>query len=200
MMGQRVNRLGRLYLRLRGREEGVSAVEFSLIAPVFLLVLAFTVDFSGMVFARMSLNESVAAGANFAMINAQKVSDAEGQELADDIVQLLAAGTGNTDAIQALVSINNGPVASIGFIEIPGDNFEGGRPSGGSADVCYCPTGQASTIEWGQARQCGTRCPGGGIAGKFVQIDIRRAYSPLMAGLGIAEHGQIPVSTLVQVQ
>ena len=62
---------------------------------------------------------------------------------------------------------------------------------------CYCPT-SASTF--GANAACGAACGGGGIAGRFVTISAKRAYTPLLSSYGATSGGYIIVSNVVQTE
>lgn len=185
------NRLGR-------DERGVSAVEFAMVSPLFLLTLAFTVDFGSLMFARFALNDSVTAGANYAIVNADRVNSADAWELAKDIGQIIAGVSGNV-AVEGEVVINNAMRVIISDYD-PAQGWRGEPASSARVNPCYCPTGLADALEWGNSRECGAPCAGGGTAGRFVQLSVSRPYSPMMMSYGMLENGRVAVSTVVRVQ
>ena len=187
----RRGRLGAAFLRDRS---GVAAVEFALISPTVILVLVGLVDLGGMLYTRFQLDASLAAGGNYAMVNATSVNSTSGAALASTLAGLVSSGQSNNWA-NSSVTVNAGPTAASSG----GVVTTGGTAS--SADSCYCPSGSASTsITWGGAQTCGATCTGGGFAGKFVLLSASHAYTPIFSGYGFVSSGSITTSSLVQVQ
>jgi Flp pilus assembly protein TadG len=174
---------------------GVSAVEFALVTPILLLILAGTVDIGGSLKAKFELSTAVSAGSNYALLNGANVSSAGGGALANNIVAVTASGfSGDGGTVQ--VVINNG--ASVALNASTATMTQAGTAA--NADKCYCPTSSGSTLTWGSSVTCGSICSGGGIGGKFVTISASRPYSPLFGGLGVVTSGTITVQSVVQPQ
>ncbi len=188
---QRSRRLGAGFLRDRS---GVAAVEFALISPTVILILVGLIDLGGLLYTRFQLNASLSAAANYAMVNQASVSSTTGASLASTLAGLISSGQASNWADSA-VTVNNGPTAGSSG----GTVTTGGTAS--NADRCYCPTGTSASVTWGGSQTCGTTCPGGGYAGKFVLLSASRAYSPIFIGYGmLSQSGTMTVSSLVQVQ
>ncbi len=175
-----------------GGDDGVAAVEFAVLAPVFALVFAGMADLGGVLYTQFRLNAAVSAGANYALINASSVNSTSGASLANTIAAVVENNAGANWANDTIV-VNNGPTVTI----TSGSSASSGTAS--SADSCYCPT-LSSTIAWGAAATCGSACAGGGLAGKFVTITSSRTYTPLFSNYGIVSNGQITVTTSVETQ
>ena len=173
-------------------DDGIAAVEFALLMPVFGLILAGIADVGGVLLTRFRLDAAVSAGANYAMVNAASVSSTSGATLAGSISTVVANNAGSTWADDAIV-VNNGPSQNI----TAGASASGGTPA--NADSCYCPTISPS-FAWGAAVTCASACSGGGIAGKFVTIASTRAYAPMFSGYGLVTNNIISVTTVVQTQ
>ena len=172
---------------------GGALVEFAVLAPVLGLVLAGAVDFGGVVLTRSQIENAVSGAANFAILNAAKVTAVD----ASDLGQKIAAYLGNSGGVtQATVVVNGGPTAS----------FSGGTVStsgsASAAGACYCPTRDAGSgaLSWGSAVTCGNACATGGRAGKFIVVSASRNYTPLFAGYGIVSSGGISVRAVVQTE
>jgi Flp pilus assembly protein TadG len=177
----------------RRDQSGVAAVEFVLVAPVVIMTLVALMDLGTVLFVRFQLDSSVNAAANYAMVNASSVSSANGASLATNLATLVASAKSSNWANSSVV-VNNGPSAS---------NTGGTGASSGSAspaDSCYCPGGTAPTILWGGAQTCGSSCPTGGYAGKFVLLTATEQYTPLISGYGFVSSGAITSTSMVQVQ
>lgn len=175
-----------------GNKDGVAAVEFAVLAPIFGLVFAGMADLGGVLYTQFRLNAAVSAGANYALINAASVSSTSGPNLANTIAAVVENNTGSNWANDTVV-INDGPTTTI----TGGAAAASGTPA--NADSCYCPT-LSSTVAWGAAATCGSACSGGGLAGKFVTISATRTYQPLFSNYGIVQNDQITVSTSVETQ
>lgn len=151
---------------------GMTAVEFALTAPVFIACMVGVADFGGMIAAKLDLNNSVSAGANFVQVKSTDISSANGASLASNTARIVANMRAANYASSSIV-VNNGPTASM---------TNGSLSSGGSAsaaDACYCPTQTGGAVTWGAAQSCGSARTGGGIAGKFVAITATRTYTPI---------------------
>ncbi|MHB8527969.1 MAG: TadE/TadG family type IV pilus assembly protein [Caulobacteraceae bacterium] len=176
-----------------GREEGVAAVEFAILAPIFGLIFAGMADLGGVLYTQFRLNAAVSAGANYAIVNASSVNSTNGANLASTIASVVESNAGVNWADDAIV-VNNGPSTTV----------TGGTASssgtGSNADDCYCPTGSSNAVTWGSSAVCGSSCAGGGLAGKFVTITASRTYHPLFSNYGIVADGQVSVSTSVETQ
>ena len=187
-----------LTARLRGGRHfardtaGVSAVEFALVAPVFLLMTAGLIDLGSMLFTRFQLNSALSAGANYALINGADLSATTAGSLAANTAAVLAGTTSSGTSVS--VKINNGYTATMtgGTLSTSGATSE--------ADKCYCPTKSGSVVAWGSAATCGSACANGSLAGKFVTFTASRPHTPMFSGYGFAEAGNIRVVSMAQTQ
>ena len=190
-MLRRIGRYGRL-LAAR-RDSGVAAVEFALLMPVFVLVLAGVVDLGGLVSTRFSLDTAVAAASNYVLVNNSQVGSAAGATLASNVATIVTTGDTATTA-NGTVVVNNGPTVTV----------SGGTPASSgtaaNADLCYCPTGTPTNLTWGSSVTCGNACPSGGLAGKFVLITANYSYSPVFGNYNFIGGGVVYSSSLVQTQ
>lgn len=180
-------------MRWLGSTQGSTAVEFAIIAPVMVVLFAGIADIGQLLFTRFRLDAAAASGASYALVQAAKVTAADGPTLAAQIAALARSDAGSNVAT-VTVTLNNGPVATAS-----GDApvAASGTPAG--ADQCYCP--QASPFAWGAGVACGTACTGAGtVAGKFVRVTIARPYAPLFSDYGLTDDGMIRVAAIVQTQ
>ncbi|WP_244571272.1 TadE/TadG family type IV pilus assembly protein [Mesorhizobium carmichaelinearum] len=179
---------------LRHQKTGVSAVEFALVSPVLLLILAGTVDIGGALKAKFELSSAVSAGSNYALLNGDKVNSSGGSTLAGNIATVVTSGlSGNGGSIQ--VVINNG--ASLAYNATTSAATQTGTAA--NADLCYCP-GSSGAVAWSTPVTCGSICSAGGIAGKFVTITASKPYTPIFGGFGIVSNGNITIQAVVQPQ
>jgi Flp pilus assembly protein TadG len=179
--------------RLAFDRAGATAVEFAIVVPMLTLLFAGVADFGNVLYQRFRLDSAVSAAANYAIVNASNVSSTGGATLASNAATILESSQGSAWANAAVV-VNDGPSTTI----TGGVTSNGGTAT--QADGCYCPTGSATSTTWGSATTCGSACPSGGLAGKFVTIVASRTYNPLFSSYGIVQSGVISASTIVQTQ
>ena len=158
-----------------GSNAGIAAVEFAFLAPVFLVLLMGSVDIGQLLYNYYQLDQAVAAGAQYAALNATNVTSTNGAALANSIATVVASANGSGWANDTVV-VNNGPWVSY----TSGRSTSGGTAA--NADSCYCPTG--SPLSWGSSMSCGAACTGSGQSGKFVTVTASYNYSPIFALIG----------------
>jgi Flp pilus assembly protein TadG len=174
----------------------VAALEFALIAPVLVMVLAGAVDLGLAVYTWTRLQGALAVGANFAMVNAAKVrsTNNDAVTLASEIASLVSTGTG-VPAADVTVVVNNGPTATV----TGGTPATGGTASG--ADACYCPSGAPGSWTWGSAITCASppsTCAGStNRSGKFVTITASYAFSPFFPAYHFVNGGTMSAGAAV---
>jgi Flp pilus assembly protein TadG len=199
-MTPRLSRLGRagLALHATGRalcrdRRGAAAVEFVILAPIFLLIMAGLVDFGGVLYTKFGLGASVSAATNYAAVNVSGVNSTSGAALATSLATVAANAQGTAWA-NATVTVNAGPSATStgGAITTSG--------TATAADACYCPTGTANALTWGSAQTCSAACPASGYAGKFVVVQASKTYSPFFSSYGLVHAGVLSTTSIVQVQ
>lgn len=173
------------------KRDGVSTIEFALVVPVLLLIIAGIVDIGGALKAKFDLNASVSAASNFVLLNADNVTAAKGGDLATKVAVIAGGGLSSGQGIVS-VSVNGGPGVAV-------TNGASQAQTGASnADLCFCPSRSASTVSFGAAVACGTQCPSGGTAGKFVVISASKPHNPIFGGFGVIEAGNVNVMAVVQ--
>lgn len=180
---------------LRRETAGASAVEFALISPVLILILAGTVDIGASLKAKFDLSSAISAGSNYSLLGADKVNSTGGSTLAANIMAVVSSGLGSAGGSVQVV-INNG--SAVRYNASTATATQSGTAS--NADLCYCPTVSGSTVTWGSSVTCSNACPSGGTAGKFVTISASRPFSPLFGGFGVVSSGNITVRAMVQPQ
>lgn len=186
-------RLSRAIRAFPRAQAGVSAVEFAMIAPLFVLILAGVADIGAVLHTKFRLNSAMSAGANYAMVNGGQMEADGGETLATALVSILT-DTPFGDAAGSYVQVNGG--VSMSFAD-GRTSIENGP---GNAGKCYCPAASGSGVDWGPAMACQTACSGGGLAGKYVLMSVTVPHSPLFGSYGIAEDGRVSVRAVVQVR
>jgi Flp pilus assembly protein TadG len=180
--------------RFSGRlDEGLAAIEFAMLVPVYLLILVGAVDMGGMLYSSYQLETAVAAGSEYAALNSANVTSANGASLATSIATVVENANGSAWANNTVI-VNNGPTVTV----TSGTAASSGTAS--NADSCYCPTGSPPNWVWGSAVTCGSSCTGGGEGGKFVTITATVAYTPLLTSFGLVHNGTLTQNATVEVQ
>jgi Flp pilus assembly protein TadG len=151
----------------------VAALEFALLAPTFVMAFAGVADIGFILYRWSELEQSLALGANYALMNNTQVNPSNGQTLADNIATMVA--TSNPDMSgSSTVVVNNGPTATVTNAGSPSNS---GTAS--NASSYYCITGSPSSWTWGTGYSNNSQtCTGGGQAGQFVTITVSYTYTP----------------------
>lgn len=171
---------------------GNAAIEFALVVPIFALVFVASIDLGMLVFSRFQLEAAVSASASYAIAHSDQVDGHSGSELAKKLA-LMIANNYRGDAT-AVIQVNNGPQASYDGTKIK----IGGVAA--QADACYCPKGNAASIEWGSPFTCNASCPDGGLAGRYVAVTARQAYTPFFTMFDVVRDGFIAANAVVQTK
>jgi Flp pilus assembly protein TadG len=183
----------------------VAAVEFALLAPLFVLMFAGIVDLGNALWTWCRLEEAVAAGTGFALVNggvnSNYVNATNGQNLASDIAGIVAnsakVGSYLTPA-DVTVVVNNGPATTIT------NGVSSNSGTVGNADLFWCPTGPTGsppTWSWGASSgTAGTACTGGGKSGKFVTVTASYNFTPFFASYAFVRNGAITAGAVVQTK
>lgn len=181
--------------RLRDCTSGVAAVEFAMVAPVFLLILAGIVDLGQMLHAKSRLDAAVTASASYAIANGEAIKDGSASQLLERVIRL-ASQTLDPSKGTATVSINDGFQATKSGNALILDG------SSSKASLCYCPkAGTNGAVILGSTTQCGAPCAAGGYAGKVVQISVSEPHRALFSGYGFVDaDGSITAKTTVMVR
>jgi Flp pilus assembly protein TadG len=183
------------------RSAGIAAIEFALLAPVFVMVFAGTIDVGNALYIQTLLDSAVAAGTNYALVFAASVTantnpstgTALVSELASKIATIVSTSNGGT-AANTTVVVNNGPSVSIAG----GLKISSGTTS--NANLCYCPTGSPPSWTWGSSVTCGNGCTGGGTAGKFVTVTASYSITPFFPAYTFVRSGTMTMGSAAQTQ
>ncbi len=151
----------------------VAALEFGLLAPTFVMAFAGVVDIGFVLYRWSELEQSLALGTNYALMNKTNVNASNGQALADSIATMVATSNPDMNG-NATIVVNNGPTATV---------TSGGTPSNSgtatNANSYYCLTGSPGSWSWGTAYTTNTHaCTDGSQAGQFVTITMSYTYTP----------------------
>ena len=171
---------------------GNAAIEFALVVPIFALVFVASVDLGMLVFSRFQLEAAVSASASYAIAHSDQVDGSNGSELAKNLA-LMFASNYRGDAT-AVIQVNNGPQARY-----DGTKIKIGGVSA-QANACYCPKGNAASVDWGLPFTCNASCPDGGRAGRYVALTARQPYTPFFTMFDVVRDGFIAANAVVQTK
>lgn len=171
-------------------ENGSIAVEFALVAPLLIFILAGVMDIGGATYVKLSLDSRLTSAAEYALLQPAPGDQEAAAVLAEKLSVLLQGGAIDT----ATVVVNNGAsatwdgtAATVAFL--PGD-----------AASCYCPTLAQDGVGWGQSMACGTGCTSGDTAGQFVQISATARHIAVFPGYDFIEDGIVSARTVLRLQ
>jgi Flp pilus assembly protein TadG len=176
-----------------GADSGIAAVEFAIIVPIFLMFFVGTTDLGQLLFDQYTLDNAVAAGAQYAALNAANVTSTNGAALASSIATVVESANGSAWANDTIV-VNDGPTVTV----TSGTATSGGTAS--NADSYYCLTGSPGSWSWGTAYSTQVSCAAGGSAGKFVTITGTYAYTPLLTIFNFVGNTTLSQSSVVETQ
>jgi Flp pilus assembly protein TadG len=174
----------------------VAALEFGLLAPTFVMGFAGVVDLGNALYTWSKLEQALALGANYAIMNKAKVNVTSGStvyQLADNIATIVATSNPGTAASSTVV-VNDGPTSTVA---------NGGTPSHSgttaNASSYYCLTGAPTSWTWGTAyANNATACADGSQPGQFVTITVSYSFTPFFASYGFVTNGQMTDGAAVQ--
>ncbi len=175
---------------LRADQRGSIAVEFALVAPVLLLILAGVVDIGSAAYARLSLDARLTAAAEYALFRPAP-TDQDGAEM---LAGTLAGMLRGADTDTAEVVVNNAANAQwdgSGVYTSPGP---------GEAGMCYCPAPAQDGVVWGPSVACASTCTTGESAGKFVQISATTRLVTLFRGYAFLDGETVETRTVLRFQ
>jgi hypothetical protein len=162
----------------RGRaiqgDAGSAGVEFALIAPVFLLILAGTFEIGLAIRAQFQLISVVTAAAHHALAIGDTVADGSAPQTAATIAALLV-GAGRSGT----VDLNNAIKADLA------QDTVSVLESGADVSQCYCPSRSDSMLSWGTTVACGVPCDDGSVAGRFVEITAEVPFDAVLGAYGL---------------
>ena len=184
-------RLAKACTTLWRDEAGSPAVEFALIAPVFLLILAATFDIGAIIHGKFRLDAQVSSAASYAQIMGKTILDASATGFAGTLATMVSGGTGITTAT---VILNNGARANFinGIVQT--------TDLSGDVAQCYCPSRVAGSIQWGSTKVCHAVCADGSTAGRFMEIGASTPHIALFGGYGLTDNGTVSASALVRLE
>lgn len=184
-----IRRARHLASRFLNGTSGSVAVEFAMIAPVFLLTLAGIVDIGSAMTTKLSQNARITAAADYALLQSAPGDAAEARTLA----QRLAGLVREDGAQRGRVVVNNAASAE----------WDGGLVSTstgpGNASAFYCPALTDQGYSWGASVASGTKCAAGGTAGQFIEISASLEHVAIFPIHSFMDGNRITARSLVRL-
>lgn len=172
-------------------DAGSPAVEFALISPVLLLIVAATFDVGSIIHSKFRLDARVSSAASYSQNLGSMIVDNTAASFATTLANLVSNGTNSVDAT---VVLNNAMSAAFTDGSMTTSDFSGIMAQ------CYCPVRVNNAIAWGTQKTCQTTCTDGTVAGRFIEIRGDTSYVAMFAGLGLIENGNISSIALVRIE
>lgn len=165
---------------LRNRD-GIAAVEFALVAPIFLAFLGLLIDFGAAFNTRMKLSTAVAAAGQYAFAQGQGVSANTAATLITSVSTIAQNASNLSPAPAVTVRINN-------------------AADGSNADSFYCLSGY-NPVAWSSTGNTAASCGSSVTSGKFVTITMSASRTYWFLPSSIAKKLAVLTDTaIVRVQ
>ena len=178
----------RIMAALRGDQRGSIAVEFALVAPVLMVVLAGVIDIGSAAYVRHSLDTRVTAAAEYALMRDKLTFQGDADKLATELLGLLQGGASET----VEVAVNN--TARVKWSESGSTTSTGP----GDADAHYC-IGSDGEIAWNLAVDDDKSCTSGEVAGQFVRISATARHVSIFTGYAFSDEGTVGASAVLRL-
>lgn len=175
--------------KLLGDTRGSIAVEFALVAPVLMIVLAGVIDIGSAAYTRLSLQSRVTTAGEDALMRADQGNDGD-MAVAERLIGLLQGRASET----AEVVVNNAARATWDGSSVTTQSLSG------DAMACYCPTRPNGQIEWGSSVACDTSCSASGdSAGRFVQISATADHVSIFPGYAFIDGDMVRARAVLRL-
>lgn len=156
--------------RLRRAEDGVSAIEFALIATALFWLLLGVIDFGIMYWDQIQVTTAAQAGADYAAVNAGNIANALSPTLNP-------ASTSSYASVPSPYATNI-QHAVTGATTLSTISATSPTPAGCSSNpcaMCACPTASGGV----GAAACSATCSSGGSAGTYIVVNASGTYNPI---------------------
>lgn len=166
---------------LRSDRSGVAAVEFALVAPLFLLLIVGLVDLGIAYHAKLRVNAAISAASYYAFQKGQGLTAATAPAYKTSVEGVASSLLDKlSDDLSVEVRIND-------------------DPTGAKASTTFCVSGYPPVFK--AAGATSSRCGGNTTSGKFVRIDVSGHITPIFLSANLFG-GSLSVadSALVRIQ
>lgn len=166
---------------------GAVALEFALIAPVFVLMIAGVFEIGMVIRAKFALTSVVSAAAVHTLSVGSMTDDAA-REAAIALANLIKGGDRT-----AKVVVNNSVTALLenGFITV--------AQTGQEIANCYCASRSGDRIVWGGAVACGDPCADKSISARFVAITATSEFKQSLGMYGFFTDDELHDTAMVRL-
>ncbi|PYE26765.1 TadE-like protein [Rhizobium sp. PP-CC-3A-592] len=166
---------------LRRDNSGVAAVEFALVAPLFLLLIVGLVDLGFAYHAKLRVNAAISAASYYAFQKGQALTAATAPAYKTDVEGVASNLLANlSDDLSVAVFINN-------------------DPTGAQASTTFCVSGYPPAFTAAGAKS--VSCGGNVTSGKFVRIDVSGHITPIFVSANLfGGYLAVADSALVRIQ
>lgn len=151
------------------QSEGTAAVEFSIILPVFLIILAGIVDIGLALNWKLAAESRLSSTANFILTKDFSFDPDDETTFLSEIGNFVSQTSIQNYSSQEdifFINLNN----SISLTISNGVSNQNNLP--GEITSCYCPTEVNATFSWGNEQNCDTECQDGSSAARYATIMI----------------------------
>lgn len=164
-----IRHAARIMAGLRGNQCGSIAVEFALVAPVLMVVLAGVIDIGSAAYVRHSLDTRVTAAAEYALMEPELKDQVDADDLAERLVALVRPDASET--VEVVVnSACHCPTRSNGQIDL-GMSLSCGTSCGASGET----------------------------AGQFVQISATARHVSIFPGYAFSDGDTVGASAVLRL-
>lgn len=178
----------RMMQLLRLDEHGSIAVEFALVAPILMIVLAGVIDIGSAAYTKISLQSRVTTAGEYALMQSAPQKQDDFDDLAEEVIELLEWSALET----ANVIVNNAVSAEW-------DGSSPTEPSGtGDVEAYYC-IGSAGEIDWASVVDRDTICSSDEPAGQFVQISASARHVSLFPGYAFSDGDTVSARAVLRL-
>lgn len=168
-------------LKLWHSTQGVAAVEFAAVAPLFILFFGLMIDFAAAFNTQMRVAGAVSAAAQHAYVNGQSLAADNADALVKSVVTVARSTAGLPQDVDVDVQINAGRGAE-------------------NAGQYYCVTG-TETLTWSSTGTVSGPCPDRLRSGKYIAISITAHRSYFFLPNAIAQRlGAVSDSAIVRLK
>lgn len=171
---------------------GASAVEFALLTPIILLILAAVMDLGLWINARTKLESALSSASTHVMASGQQANTDALGELTQTAVGILVQQVGEKATISATIDDAVRVSYAAGGYSTSGTESDLGR--------CFCPALQSEGFDWGPAQACGTPCPSSdAFSGRYMSLSVSAPYTSIF-GSNVVKIDRVTTGALVNYQ
>ena len=185
------------YQKFKNDQTGTAAVEFAILAPMFLIILAGIVNIGLALNWKIAAEARVSALSNFAIVSNLDFTDEQSAlDFLDQAKSLFSQSPiqpYSSEHENLTINVNNSIELKIAGGQASTNN------SGSTLDECYCPTYSSSIVIWGNQFDCTEACPNGHTAAHYIEITAENEMPLAMITGQIFSIANIQFTSLVRM-